>query len=77
MEFCFEEVHSDFQQIPLNENSYSARVMDCYIWSLLEFFGKLKSLVGLEESNFSITSEQLRQIVNEELKSVMKEKQKK
>lgn len=41
------------------------------------FFGKLKSLVGLEESNFSITSEQLRQIVNEELKSVMKEKQKK
>jgi hypothetical protein len=41
------------------------------------FFGKLKSFVGLEESNFSITSEQLRQIVNEELKAVIKEKQKK
>ena len=41
------------------------------------FFGKLKSFVGLEESKISITSEQLRQIVNEELKTVIKEKQKK
>lgn len=41
------------------------------------FFGKLKSFVGLEESKTSITSEQLRQIVNEELKAVIKEKQKK
>jgi len=37
------------------------------------FFGKLKSLVGLEESKISITSKELKQIVKEEIKIILSE----